>query len=172
MEKIIIGVAAHLVFGALNLAAQGEQLFKGLVCLGPEGRAPVTMNGQTGLPCTIAHPKRGAKYVLLNFENNTLYQLDDRSKAKDFAGVNVFVSGTLNEAAGTIHITDILPDSPPKIMRAKSIYQELALQTDGFRIATALREHLPPKFSSNTDIAKGALCPKKSIRSIRSYTVP
>jgi hypothetical protein len=54
----------------------------------------------------------------------------------------------------------------------KRTYQKLALQTDGFRMPTVLREHLRQKFSSNTDIAKGALCPKKLIRSIRSYTVP
>jgi hypothetical protein len=32
-------------------------------------------------------------------------------------------------------------------------------------------EQLPPKFSSNTCLAKGMLCPEKSIRSIKSSTV-
>jgi hypothetical protein len=31
-------------------------------------------------------------------------------------------------------------------------------------------EQVPPKFSSNTRLAKGLLCPKKSIRSIKSST--
>jgi hypothetical protein len=30
---------------------------------------------------------------------------------------------------------------------------------------------LPPKYGSNTQIPKGALCPEKSIRSIKSSTV-
>ena len=32
--------------------------------------------------------------------------------------------------------------------------------------------HLPPKFRSNTSVTKGVSCPKKSIRSIKSSTVP
>jgi hypothetical protein len=122
MEKSIIGVAACILFGTLSLAAQEQQIFKGQVCLGPDGRTPITGTGQTGLPCVVAHPKRGAKYVLFNVENNTVYQLDDRSRAKGFAGVNVFVTGSLNKKTATIHITDVIPDLPSKITRAKAVY--------------------------------------------------
>jgi hypothetical protein len=61
----------------------------------------------------------------------------------------------------------------PKLSHDENVTSRgLALQRDGFRMPTVLDEHFPQKFSSNTDIAKGALCPKKLIRSIRSYTVP
>jgi hypothetical protein len=122
MGKMVIGVAACLLFGALNLAAQGEQVFKGRVCLGPDGRAPVTENGQTGLACVVAHPKRSAKYVLLDVESDIAYELDDGAKAKDFAGENVFVSGILNKTTAVIHVTGLMPALPPKITQARSVF--------------------------------------------------
>jgi len=122
MNKMVIGVAACVIFGTLSLAAQVEQVFKGQVCLGPDGRTPITENGQTGLPCKVAHPKRGAKYVLYNVEDKTVYQLDDRAKAKDFAGENVFVSGILDNTSATIHVTGVIPALPSKITQARSVY--------------------------------------------------
>lgn len=124
MWKILIGVAAFLLFGTCSPAGPGEQVFRGQICLGPEGRAPITVNGQTGLPCTVAHPKRGAKYVLLNAESKTVYQLEDRTttKAKDFAGVNVFVTGVLDSAGDTLHVTGVIPALPSKITQARNVY--------------------------------------------------
>jgi hypothetical protein len=124
MGKIIIGVAACVLFGTLNLAAQGQQVFKGRICLDPGGRAPIIENGQPTLPCTVARPKRGSKYVLFNVDSKTLYQLDDLAKAKAFAGVDVFVSGILSTKTATIHVTDMIPALPSKITQARSIYIE------------------------------------------------
>jgi hypothetical protein len=124
MGKIIVGVATCVLFGTLNLAAQGQQVFKGRICLDPDGRTPVVENGQPTLPCTIARPKRGAKYVLFNNENKTVYQLDDLAKAKAFAGVDVFVSGILLPTTSTIHVTDMIPALPSKITQARSVYIE------------------------------------------------
>src|SRR5580658_7093384 len=63
MKKTLIGVAACLLFAALTIAAQEEQVFRGDICLGPDGRTPTIENGEASLPCTIPHPKRRAKYV-------------------------------------------------------------------------------------------------------------
>jgi hypothetical protein len=38
-------------------------------------------------------------------------------------------------------------------------------------LRAAHHEHVPPKFSSNTCLTKGMLCPEKSIPSIKSSTV-
>jgi hypothetical protein len=122
MVKRFIGVAACLFFSALSLAAQGEQVFKGRVCLGPDGRAPITENGQTGLSCTVARPKKSVKYVLLDAENQTTYQLDDVAKARAFAGVEVFVSGTLDKVSETIHVTGFTPALPAKITQARTAF--------------------------------------------------
>ena len=122
MKKAIIAVAVCASFGALNLAAQGERVFKGKVCLGPEGRTPITENGETGLPCTDAHPKRGARYVLYNPEKNTAYQLDGHTKPKAFAGRSVIVMGSLDQSGGTIYVDSMFGALPPKITKAKSVY--------------------------------------------------
>ncbi|MGD0906358.1 MAG: hypothetical protein ABSA96_02170 [Candidatus Acidiferrales bacterium] len=124
MGKIIIGVAACVLFGAFSLAAQDQQFFKGRICLDPNGRAPIVENGQPTLPCTVARPKRGSKYVLFNVANKTIYQLDDPAKAKAFAGVDVFVSGSLQATTATIHVTDMIPALPSKITQAKAVYIE------------------------------------------------
>jgi len=38
---------------------------------------------------------------------NTSYKLDDQKQAKKFAGKNVKITGTLDSATNTIHVTDI-----------------------------------------------------------------
>lgn len=122
MKRTIAGVAACLFFAALSVAAQGEQTFKGDLCLGPEGRTPTVVNGQSSLPCTIPHPKRGAKYILFNSENKTTYQLDGHFRPKDFAGRTVTVLGTLDPATSTIHVDQVFRGLSPKIAQAKSVY--------------------------------------------------
>jgi hypothetical protein len=119
---VCVGAFGCLLFGAANLAAQGEQIFKGKICLGPEGRTPTTINGEVSLPCTIPRPKRGSGYILFNPETKTTYQLDPRGKAKSFAGRRVVVLGILDQGASTVHIDEILSALPAKIAEAKSVY--------------------------------------------------
>jgi hypothetical protein len=123
-NRTILGIAACLLFGASSLAAQGEQIFKGQICLGPEGRTPTIENGQARLPCTIAHPKRNARYILFNPEDKTTYYVETHSKAKPFAGRDVVVIGTLDSATGTIHIDELYRALPRKIVQATSVYIE------------------------------------------------
>jgi hypothetical protein len=49
----------------------------------------------------------GGKYVLFNATKKTVYQLDDQTKPTEFAGAKVRVTGTLDKATETIHVTDI-----------------------------------------------------------------
>ena len=49
-----------------------------------------------------------SKYVLVDVAG-TAYQLDDQTTAKKFVGKIVKVSGTVDEANHTIHVTDITP---------------------------------------------------------------
>ena len=120
--RMIIGFAACAFFCASSVAAQGEQIFKGKICLGPEGRTPIIQNGQASLPCTIAHPKRGAKYILFNSENKITYHLDGHPNPKPFAGEETIIIGTLDNASGTIHVDEIVRGLPPIVARAKSVY--------------------------------------------------
>lgn len=122
MRKFRLALMACLFFAATNVFAQGEQVFKGKVCVGPEGRTPEMINGETSLPCTVPHPKRGAKYILFNPETKISYGLDDRGKARAFAGRRALVVGTLNPSTGVVHIDDILAAVPPKVSAAKTVY--------------------------------------------------
>jgi hypothetical protein len=119
---VCVGALASLLFGASSLPAQGEQIFKGKICLGPDGRTPTTINGEVSLPCTVPHPKSGAGYILFNPETKTTYRLDPRGKAKAFAGRKVVVLGVLDQGASTVHVDEILIALPAKIAEAKSVY--------------------------------------------------
>ena len=48
------------------------------------------------------------QYMLMD-TRATVYQLDDQTTAKKFVGKIVKVSGTVDEANNTIHVTDITP---------------------------------------------------------------
>jgi hypothetical protein len=48
------------------------------------------------------------KYVLVDVAA-TVYQLDDQTTAKKFVGMIVTVSGIVDEAKHTIHVTEITP---------------------------------------------------------------
>jgi len=49
--------------------------------------------------------KSGDKYVLKT--DTGTYQIDDQDKAKQFEGKQVKVSGNLDKATSTLHVTDI-----------------------------------------------------------------
>lgn len=122
MRKLRLAVTACALFAATSAFAQGEQVFKGKVCVGPEGRTPEIINGETSLPCTVPHPKRSAKYILFNPEAKVTYGLDDRGKARAFAGRRVLVVGSLNPATGVVNVDDILAGVPPKVSAGKTVY--------------------------------------------------
>jgi hypothetical protein len=47
--------------------------------------------------------------VLKDSTNRTIYKLDDAEKARQFLGKNVTVTGTLDQATRTIHVSNIEP---------------------------------------------------------------
>jgi len=54
--------------------------------------------------------KSGDKLVLTDTISKTSYQLDDQLKAQDFVNKNVKVTGVLDPATGTIHVSAIEPE--------------------------------------------------------------
>jgi hypothetical protein len=100
IEKAILGIAACVMLTALQLGAQERQLFKG----------------------EIIDRKMGARYVLSSTENKTVYHLDDQTRSGAFAGESVLVIGSLEQATGTIHVTDMMRSLPPKVMKAVLVY--------------------------------------------------
>jgi hypothetical protein len=121
-KTIAAAVVGFVLFSAMSLSAQVEQVFKGDMCLGPEGREPIMQGDQATLPCTVGHPKRSAKYILFNAEDKTTYQLEGHTNPSEFAGRAVVVVGTLNTATNTIYVEDIFRAVPPKILHSASVY--------------------------------------------------
>jgi hypothetical protein len=78
----------------------------------PDGKRPpekgqVEQNSQRASVGKIVKSS-DSKYVLVDVAGTT-YQLDDQTTAKKFVGKIVKVSGTVDEANHTIHVTDIMP---------------------------------------------------------------
>jgi hypothetical protein len=61
--------------------------------------------------CATKCTKAGGKYVLYNAAAKKVYALDDQTKPEQFAGQKVKVTGTLDQATETIHVTNIVPGS-------------------------------------------------------------
>jgi hypothetical protein len=57
--------------------------------------------------CTKNCLKMGGKYVLYDAAKKAVYELDDQQKPEALAGQKVRVTGTLDAATKTIHVTDI-----------------------------------------------------------------
>ncbi|SRR5229473_771771 len=57
--------------------------------------------------CTKNCVKMGGKYVLYDAAKKAVYELDDQQKPEALAGQKVKVTGTLDSATKTIHVTDI-----------------------------------------------------------------
>jgi hypothetical protein len=53
--------------------------------------------------------KSANKYVLMDADTKTTYQLDDQQKAHDFLNKSVKVNGVLDPSTGTIRVTAIDP---------------------------------------------------------------
>jgi hypothetical protein len=118
MRKIIIRAAASLLFGALSLFAQGNQIFKGEItqcrCVESDSRAAE--------PCDAACPGRGVRYDLADATKKVAYHLDNQILPKPFVARQVLVIGTLDPAVGTIHVAGIVGALPARVVKAKSVY--------------------------------------------------
>jgi hypothetical protein len=126
IARPILGIGVFVLLSALSLAAQAEQTFKGEItdsaCAGSAVQAAMLIQDQTVARCTSASVKTGAKYVLSDRQNKTVYKLDDPMRAQAFAGQRVVIIGTLDKATGTIHVDDVNGALPPKVMQAVLVY--------------------------------------------------
>jgi Protein of unknown function (DUF5818) len=108
MKKMAMIFAVAAICIGTSFAAQKSATFSGDImdsaCA--KGGAHNPSMG-TSAQCTIACVKAGSKYVLYDGATKTVYQLDDQTKPEAFAGAKVKVTGTLDDATKTIHVTSI-----------------------------------------------------------------
>jgi hypothetical protein len=112
MKKLVASIAACMLLGS-GFALAKDMTFNGEImdspCAKMGGHEAMFKKEGTTDPkaCTEACVKMGGKYVLFNGASKSFYQLDDQTKPKQFAGQKVQVTGTLDKASKTIHVTDI-----------------------------------------------------------------
>ena len=112
MKKLVMSIGACLLLAPSFAGAAKGATFNGEImdeaCAKGGGHEAMFKKAGTNDPkaCTEACVKAGSKYVLFNADK-TFYLLSDQKKPAQFAGQKVEVTGTLNKATKTIHVTDI-----------------------------------------------------------------
>ena len=121
MKKLIMGLVGSLLLAALAVAAPKDNTYTGEImdnqCAKNASHGPMLKKEGMGdkdpndamakKMCTMNCVKHGGKYVLFDAVKKSVYQLDDQTKPEQFAGANVKITGTLDKATKTIHITSI-----------------------------------------------------------------
>ena len=112
MKKLILSVTACVLL-VPGLAMASDKTFNGEImdspCAAGGGHESMfkKMCTHDAKACTEACVKMGGKYVLFNGASKAVYQLDDQTKPKAFAGQKVQVTGEFDKATKTIHVTAI-----------------------------------------------------------------
>ena len=113
MKKVGIGVVASLMLFAVSFTYAKDKAFTGEITdnqcakMGSHDMMMQKEGIKTVKECTLGCVKMGGKYVLYDPATKAVYQLDDQTKPGQFAGEKVKVTGTLDKATKTIHVTDI-----------------------------------------------------------------
>jgi hypothetical protein len=119
MKKLVLSVAVCTLL-LPGFAVAKDKTFSGEIMdsqcakngshammLAKEGMAGKENDPMAKTMCTNNCVKMGGKYVLFDAASKTTYQLDDQTKPVQFAGQEVKVTGTLDKATKTIHVTEI-----------------------------------------------------------------
>jgi hypothetical protein len=94
MRKLVyLGLAVAMAAGLSLGAAKGQKTFTGEI--GDSMCGPKHMMEGGAKECTQKCVDGGSKYVLVDAAHNTVYELSDQTKPKEFAGQKVKVTGTL-----------------------------------------------------------------------------
>lgn len=120
MKKLIIGLVGSLMLLTVSFAAPKDSTYSGEIMdsqcaknashdamLKKEGMEKMIGDPKASQMCTANCVKMGSKYVLYDAAKKTVYQLDDQQKPVQFAGQKVTVTGTLDKATKTVHVTSI-----------------------------------------------------------------
>jgi type 1 fimbria pilin len=85
----------------------GEIMDKACADMGSHDMMMKKEGAKTAKECALQCVKAGSTLVLYDASRNVVYQLDDQSKATEFAGQKVTVKGTYDDSTKTIHVDSI-----------------------------------------------------------------
>ena len=125
MKRHLLPILAAVLLSSLSFAAPKDKTYSGEIMdsacaknsshaemLKKEGMGDKDANDPMAKKmCTENCVKMGSKYVLYDAAKKKVYALDNQTKPQQFAGQNVKVTGTLDKATETIHVTNIEPGS-------------------------------------------------------------
>jgi uncharacterized protein DUF5818 len=125
MKRLVLLPIAAFLLSSLSFAAPKDKTYSGEIMdsacakngshaemLKKEGMGDKDPNDAMAKKmCTENCVKMGSRYVLYDAATKKVYQLDDQTKPQQFAGQNVRVTGTVDKAGETIHVTNIAPGS-------------------------------------------------------------
>lgn len=120
MKKLAIGLVGSFMLLTAGFAVAKDSTYTGEIMdsqcammgshemmMKKEGMADKKDDPAAKKMCTLGCVKMGGKFVLFNATAKTVYQLDDQTKPEQFAGQAVKITGTLDKATKTIHVTGI-----------------------------------------------------------------
>ena len=109
MKKLVISMAACVALAPSLMAATFNGEIMDSQCAKGGGHEAMFKKEGTNDPkaCTLACVKAGGKFVLFQAPSKTYYLLDDQKTPRKFAGEKVEVTGALDKATNTIHVTAI-----------------------------------------------------------------
>jgi hypothetical protein len=105
MKWAVLGVTGLAGFLAIGFAAQRPVTYAGEIL---DRRCATAYGGhlKDAEDCTL-RVRNGATFVLFDAARSVVYLLDGQKKPKNFAGLKVWVSGTLDETTMTIHVKSL-----------------------------------------------------------------
>lgn len=106
---LVIVMLMIVPFAAAQIATfKGEITDEHLNCIQTPVKAVEGVTKKEGCVLYWAHfAKPPSKFVLYDAATKTTYQLDDQNLAQPYVGETVQITGTLNAANKTIHITGV-----------------------------------------------------------------
>jgi hypothetical protein len=110
MKKLVVSIATCLLLApGLASAATFSGEIMDTSCAKDGGHEAMFKKMGTNDPkvCTLACVKAGDKFVLFDATSKKYHELDDQTKPRALAGQKVQVTGTLDKASNTIHVTGI-----------------------------------------------------------------
>ncbi len=114
MNKLALLTSTLLILGTVSLARpkpanthSGEIMDSACAKAGNHDAGYKMTSTNTAKDCTLACVKGGSTLVLYDAAAKSTYQLDDQSKAKEFAGQKVKITGPYNSTTKTIHVEKI-----------------------------------------------------------------
>jgi hypothetical protein len=104
----LVGFLIPQFAGAQSVTFNGEITDEHLNCIQTPVKAVEGITKKEGCILYWAHfAKPASKYVLYDATTKTTYQLDDQTWVQPYVGEMVQITGNLNAATKTIHITGV-----------------------------------------------------------------